>query len=353
MEKILVINPGSTSTKIAFYEAEKEVWKESAIHSREDLGRYKTIYDQLEMRLDTVESTVKKHGMDFFDFDVVVSRGGPIAPMKSGAYEINDVMVKRIYEDPQDVHPSILGALIADGIAKKTKARAFVYDAVSVDEMLPVCHITGLPFVPRVGQGHFLNMRAAALRYCEEKGLDYKKVNLLVAHLGGGITTSLHMQGRIVDMSNDEEGPFAPERAGCIPATPFMKLCFSGEYDMNGVQKLLKGNGGLAAWFGTNDTRAIEEMIEKGDEKAKLVYEAMALGVSKALLKLTPLCEGKVDCIVLTGGIAYSGYFTGMIRKQVEWLCPVEVIPGENEMKALAEGALRVIRGKEGYSLME
>ena len=353
MEKLLVINPGSTSTKIAFYEGEEQRWSESISHSREELDRFDSIADQMDMRRALVEQAMAAHGVPLSDLTAVAARGGPIAPLHSGAYEVNDKMVEIIRTHPQDQHASLLGALIAYGLAGQIGKKAYIYDAVTVDELDELCHVTGVPSIRRVGQGHHLNMRAAALKYCADRGLDYYSSTLLVAHLGGGITTSLQMNGRFADISNDEDGPFAPERAGCLPATPFMELCFSGEYSKKDVVKLLKGKGGLVAWLGTSDTRDVEKMIAGGNETAKLVYEAMALNVSKALARLTPLCRGKVDQIILTGGIAYSDYFTGMIRDRVDWIAPVTVIPGENEMQALAQGVLRVLRGEEAARVME
>ena len=353
MEKLLVINPGSTSTKIAYYEGEEQKWRESIDHSREELAAYDAIVDQMDMRYGLVLRAMEAHGLRAEELSAVAARGGTIAPLRSGAYEVNDKMVEIIRTHPQDQHASLLGALIAFKMAGEVGKKAYIYDAVTVDELDEICHITGLPSIRRVGQGHHLNMRAAALKYCADNGLDYYHSTLLVAHLGGGITASLQMNGRVADMSNDEDGPFAPERAGCLPATPFLELCFSGEYSKKDVVKLLKGKGGLVAWLGTSDTREVEKMIAEGSERAKLVYEAMALNVSKALARLTPLCHGKVDQIILTGGIAYSDYFTGMIREQVDWIAPVTVIPGENEMQALAEGVLRVLRGQEKARIMD
>ncbi len=352
MEKILVINPGSTSTKIAYFEGNTQQWKESIGHSAAELAPYETICDQMEMRSALVQKAMEDHGVKLSDLSCLAARGGTICPMQSGPYEVNEKMTEIIRTHPQDQHASILGALIAYDLAQKVGLKAYIYDAVTVDELLPVCHVTGLPEIRRVGQGHHLNMRAAALKYCKDAGIDYYSSTLLVAHLGGGITASLQMNGRVADMSNDEDGPFAPERAGCLPATPFADLCFSGKYTRDQVQKLLKGKGGLCAWLGTGDSREVEQMIADGNETAKLVYEAMALNVSKALARLTPLCKGKVDQIILTGGIAYSEYFTGMIKEQVEWIAPVTVIPGENEMQALADGALRVLRGEEEARLL-
>ena len=353
MEKILVINPGSTSTKLALYDGHDQVWKESITHSRSELEKYDAVCDQMDFRTELVRSAMEKHGVKPSDLSAVAARGGPIAPLHSGAYRVNDRMAEVIRTHPQDQHASLLGALIARELAREAGVEAYIYDAVTVDELLDVCRITGVPFIRRLGQGHNLNMRAAALKYCADNGLDYAKSTLLVAHLGGGISVSLQMNGRVADLTSDEDGPFAPERAGCLPASQLAALCFGGEYTHKDVIRLLKGRGGLVAWLGTNDSREVEKRIAGGDEKAKLVYEAMALNVSKALAKLAPYCEGRVDQIILTGGIAWSEYFTGLIRERVDWIAPVTVIPGENEMQALADGALRVLRGEETAREME
>ena len=351
MEKILVINPGSTSTKIALFEGNTEIWKESITHAREDLAPFETVTDQQDFRTALVREAMARHGVKESDLSCVAARGGPIAPLRSGAYRVNEKMVDVIRTNPQDNHASLLGALIAYQMAQSVGIPAYIYDAVSVDELDEICHITGMPTMRRVGQGHHLNMRAAALKYCRDTGRDYYNSTLLVAHLGGGISTSLQMNGRIRDMSNDEDGPFAPERAGVLPMVRFMQMCY--KHTQKDVYRKLKGNAGLVAWFGTSDSREVEKMIAEGNETARLVYEAMAYNVSKALAKLTPMCKGKVDQIILTGGIAYSEYFTGMIISQVDWIAPVTVIPGENEMQALADGALRVLRGEETAHVME
>ncbi|MDY6306979.1 MAG: butyrate kinase [Oribacterium sp.] len=347
MEQILVINPGSTSTKIAWFSGEDEMWSENIAHTREDLKQYTTVYDQVDMRYMLVLKAIQKHGNRLSDLDAVASRGGPIAPMKGGAYVVNDEMVDVILHRPQDRHVSIIAALIGRKIAQQAGVVAYVYDAVSVDEMLPVLKITGYPGIYRRGQGHNLNMRAAAIRYCQTHGLAYKDVRLIVAHLGGGISVSLHLDGKIADIINDEDGCFAPERAGCLPQTQLVDLCYSGKFTHEQMLRRLKGNAGLNAWFGTNDTRDVEKMIADGNPKAKLVYEAMAINVARNIGKEAPVCEGKIDQIILTGGIAYSSSFCDMIVKHVSWIAPVSIIPGENEMSALALGVLRVLRGTE------
>ena len=346
-EKILVVNPGSTSTKIALFDGEAEVWKENISHSREELARYGSVCGELALRYPLVRETAARHGLRPEELAAVAARGGPIAPLHSGAYEVNDEMVETIRTHPQDQHASLLGALIAYRIARETGKKAYIYDAVSVDELLPECRITGLPAVERRGQGHNLNMRAAALKLCRQEGWDYGERTLLVAHLGGGITVSLHQNGRIADIISDEDGCFSPERAGLLPLTQLVELCYSGRYDREGLIRLLKGQGGLVAWLGTNDTREAERRIRAGDRRAELVYGAMALNVAKNIARLAPVCCGRVDRIVLTGGIAYSEYFTGLVIPRVAWLAPVTVLPGENEMQALADGVLRVLRGEE------
>lgn len=347
MEKILVLNPGSTSTKIAFFDGSQEQWKESITHSREELKAYAEICDQMEFRYALVLKAMAEHGVTPDQLSAVASRGGPFAPVHSGAYEINNAMCEVIRNHPMDPHASLLGALIAKKIADDYGLKSYIYDAVSVDELLPICRVTGVPSLPRQIKGHNLNMRAAALKLCKEEGWNIQDKNIIVAHLGGGISVSLQEHGRAVDIALDDDGPFAPERAGLLSTIQVVTAIEDGALDIPTVKKLCKGGGGLVAWLGTNDSREVEAMIQSGDEKAKLVYEAMALNVAKAIGRLAPVCCGKVDRIILTGGIAYSAYFTGMITERVDWIAPVTVLPGENEMQSLADGVLRVLRGEE------
>ncbi len=347
MEKLLVINPGSTSTKIAYYEGENEVWKENIKHAKEDLSKFANTFEQQDMRYALVLKAMDEHGTDAAKLDAVVSRGGPVAPMRSGAYKINDAMINRILTNPFDMHVSLIGAVIAKKFGDKFGYDTYIYDAVSVDEMYPVCKLTGLPFVKRRVLGHALNMRAAAIKYCADNGMQYGKSTLIVAHLGGGITVSFHENGRIGDIVCDEDGPFAPERAGQIPTLPMLELCFGGEYSKAEIAALLKGKGGLVSWLGTNDTIEVEKMIADGNKEAELVYSAMALNVARAIGRLSIMAPGSVQQIILTGGIAYSQMFTDMITEKVSWIAPVSILPGENEMDALAKGCLRVLRGTE------
>lgn len=347
-KEILVINPGSTSTKIAWYSGAQQLWGENIEHDPAEIKKYPVIYDQLEMRTALVLRTIAQKGGSLVRLSAVVARGGLLGRVSAGAYEVNDAMVEVLRERPVNHHASNLGAAIALRIARKAGVRAYIYDPVTVDEMTDLVRLTGLKEVERFGQGHNLNMRAAALRLCRECGVDYKNRSIIVAHLGGGITLSLHSGGRIIDMISDDEGAFSPERAGGMPVYRLLKFLYENHYTYDSAMKLLQRGGGLTSYFGTSDSRTVEKMaLEDGDARAKLVYDAMALSVARCVAKLAVVECGKVDDIVLTGGIAYSNYFVGQITDRVRFIAPVTVFPGENEMQSLAEGALRVLLGEE------
>ena len=344
---ILVINPGSTSTKIAMYADSVQKWQDNIEHDAAYIKTFPTIYAQLDFRYETILDSVKRHGDRLEDLACVVSRGGLLPPLQSGAYEVNDVMLDVLEHRPMNHHASNLGAAIALKIARSIGKKAYIYDPVTVDEMIDVVRITGLKEIKRHGQGHNLNMRAAAINYCKANGLEYNTQNLIVAHLGGGITLTLQSKGRIIDMISDDEGPFSPERAGLIPDFKLAKYIDVNGLGYGQIMKILQRQGGLTAHLGVSDARKVEAMIEAGDEHAKLVYEAMALGVSQSIGRLSTVVCGKVDGIILTGGIAYSKMFCRMISDRVSFIAPVTVIPGENEMQALADGAYRVVTGAE------
>lgn len=347
MERLLILNPGSTSTKIAVYEAEQPLFTESIVHTPEELAPFDRVADQYEFRKALVMDCLTKHGVALNSLTAVVSRGGLLTPIEAGAYEVNDDMIWQLQNRPQNEHASNVGAVIARAIGEEVHIPAYIYDGITVDEMLPINQLTGLPAMRRKGMGHNLNTRAAALRYAGEQGRRYQDVTVIVAHLGGGISVNLHHNGKIEDFINDEEGPFSPERAGGLPMFDVIKLCFSGEYDYKSMMKLVKNRGGLMAHLGTTDSREVERKIAGGDEHAKLIYDAMALNVAKNIGKLAPGVCGKLDAILLTGGIAYSAYFTQAVRERVSFLAPVVVYAGEDEMKSLALGGLRVLRGQE------
>ena len=347
MQKILVINPGSTSTKIAVYDAHQQLWQEDIVHDGAALRAYPTIFAQREFRLPLVIETYQNHGDKLDKLACVMSRGGLLPPLASGAYEINECMLDVLEHRPMNHHASNLGAAIAFEIAKPLGIRAYIYDPVTVDEMIDLVRITGLKEIRRHGQGHNLNMRAAALKYCRETGKAYVTQNLIVAHLGGGITLSLHNQGRIVDMVSDDEGPFSPERAGLIPAFKLVKLIDKEHLNYKDTMFKLQRQGGLTSLLGTADVREVEKRIDAGDEQAALALEAMALGVAESIARLSVVVSGRVDAILLTGGIAHSVRVTDMIADRVRFIAPVHKLPGENEMQALADGACRVLSGEE------
>jgi butyrate kinase len=345
--KILAINPGSTSTKIALYEDEKEVFTSTLDHPSEEIEKYNKVQDQFEMRKNAVLSLLKDNGYDVNKLSAVVGRGGMLPAVKSGAYKVNDKMVDRLKNNPVAEHASNLGAMIAFEIANIAGVYAYIYDSVRVDELNDIARISGTPDIPRASTSHALNSRAMAMKAAKKYGKKYSDMNFVVAHLGGGISVSVHEKGKMVDIMADDEGPFSPERAGRVPCKQLVDLCYSGKLDKKAMHKKLRGNGGLKAYLNTVDAREVEKMIENGDDKAKLIYEAMAYQVSKGIGELATVVDGKVDAIILTGGIAYSKMLTSWIKKRVEFIAPVEIMPGENEMESLALGTLRVLRKEE------
>ena len=347
MERLLILNPGSTSTKLAVFEDENPLFTLSLTHSPEELAPYDHVADQYEFRKELVVKALTDNGVTMDSLTGIVSRGGLLAPIEAGAYEVNDDMVWQLKNKPRNEHASNVGAMIARALSKEYGIPAYIYDGVTVEELLPINKITGVPFLHRKGMGHNLNTRAAALRYAREQGKAYQDITVIVAHLGGGISVNLHHNGRIEDFINDEEGPFSPERSGGLPMFDIIELCFSGKYTFHTMMNQVKRQGGLMAHLGTTDSREVEKMIEGGDEHAKLVYDAMALNVAKNIAKCAPGVKGKVDAIILTGGIAYSKYFTGKVAEYADWIAPVVVYAGEDEMASLALGGLRVLRGEE------
>ncbi len=347
MEQILVINPGSTSTKIAVLDGKEPLFTESIRHDPEDLDKFEHVTDQYGFRKELVLACLETHDYPLEKLDCIVSRGGLLTPISAGAYEINDDMVWQVANRPQNEHASNVGCMIALSVSRELGIPAYIYDGITVDELSDINRITGLKMLRRKGMGHNLNTRAAALRYAEETGKRYEEVTVIVAHLGGGISVNLHHNGRIEDFITDEEGPFSPERSGGLPLFDVIKMCFSDGMTYKTMMDMVKRKGGLMSHLGTTECREVEKMIASGDEKAKLIYDAMALNIAKNMAKCAPYVKGKVDAIIITGGIAYSEYLTDKIREYIEFLAPVTVYPGEDEMRSLAQGALRVLRGEE------
>lgn len=345
--KILAINPGSTSTKIALYENEKEVFCKTLNHPVEEIEKYKNIQDQFEMRKEIVLSFLKEKGYDINKLSAVVGRGGMVPRVMAGAYKVNQIMVDRLKNNPIVEHASNLGALIAYEISNSVRIPAYIYDSVRVDELSEIARISGMSDIPRESTSHALNSRAMAMKVAKKYGKKYTDMNFVVAHLGGGISLSVHEKGRMVDIIADDEGPFSPERAGRVPCKALIDFCYSSKFDKVTMNKKLRGNGGLKDYLNTIDAIEVEKMIASGNKKAKLIYEAMAYQVAKGIGELATVVEGNVDAIVITGGIAYSHDITEWIKKRVEFIAPVEIMAGENEMESLCLGILRVLRGEE------
>jgi butyrate kinase len=343
--KILAINPGSTSTKIALFDDAAQVFKTNIEHPNSELDKYKKIADQYEMRYDAILSVLKDNNLDVKKLDAVVGRGGLLPPVKSGAYRVNGLMVERLKNNPVVEHASNLGAIISFAMAEPLKIPAFIYDSVAVDEMEPIAKITGIAEIKRSSFAHALNMRAVAIKTAKEMGKELTDLNLITTHLGGGISVCALKKGKMVDIVSDDEGPFSPERSGRIPAKEMMNLCY--REDKSVVSKKLRGKGGLVSLLGTNSALEVEKMIADGDEHAKLVYSAMAYQIAKGIGEMATVLDGEVDRIIVTGGIAYSKFITSAIEKSVKFIAPVVIVPGENEMEALSQGAIRVLKGEE------
>lgn len=346
---ILTINPGSTSTKIAVYDDIKTIFTETIRHDHKDIEKYAHIIDQYEFRARIIEETLAKHSVKVSDLKAVVGRGGLIKPVKGGVIVVNDLMITDLKEAKRGEHASNLGAIIAYDIAKKINVPAYIVDSVMVDEMEDVARLSGLPELERLSIFHALNQKATARRAAKELGKRYDEVNLVVAHMGGGISVGAHRKGRVVDVNNalNGDGPFSPERTGDLPVSSLVKMCFSGKYTEKDIQKKIKGQGGLVAYLGTADAREVEKMVDSGDEKARIIYEAMAYQVAKEIGAMAIAVGEKLDGVVLTGGLAYDKRYIGWITDRISFLGRVFVYPGEDEMEALRDGALRVLKGEE------
>ncbi len=348
MYKILVINPGATSTKIAIYEDEKELFSKTIYHSTEEISKFEKVSDQYEFRKDTILNALKEIDFPLKELSAIVGRGGLLKPLPGGTYLVNEKMLEDLRERPRAEHASNLGAIIANEIATSLGIPAYIVDPVCVDEFEPIARVSGLPEIERESLSHALNLKAMAKRYAKESGKRYEGLNLVVVHLGSGISVSAHRKGRMIDVNDaSAEGPFAPERSGSVPERALVKLCYSGKYTAKQMEKKIFGEGGMYAYLGTRDAREVEKMIESGDERAKLIYEAMAYQVSKEIGAASTVLKGEVDAIIIGGALAYSEMFTSWIKERVSFISKIVMYPGSDEMKALAFGALRVLKGEE------
>lgn len=347
--KVLAIDPGSTSTKIGVYDDEKPVLLETLRHSSEEIGKYAKIYDQFKFRKDVILDMLKKKNFDISTLDAVVGRGGMLKPIESGTYKVNKRMLEDLKIGVQGQHASSLGGIIANEIASGLHIPAYIVDPTVVDELDDVARITGMPEIQKRSIFHALNQKAVARRYAKENGKKYEDLNLIIAHMGGGISVGAHKKGRVVDVNNalHGEGPFSPERSGSLPVGDLVKLCYSGKYTYEEMLKKINGKGGYTAYLNTNDAREVEKAAASGDKKAKLVQDAMAYQIAKEIGKCAAVLSGKVDAIILTGGIAYGTAVIEYIKEMVSFIAPVVIYPGEDELLALVQGTLRVLNGEE------
>ncbi|MCH5244414.1 MAG: butyrate kinase [Lentimicrobiaceae bacterium] len=348
--KVLTVNPGSTSTKIAVFVDENNVFQKNIKHSAEELAPYAEIADQFAFRRDMIINVIKDEAkMDLSDFDYVVGRGGLVKPVASGIYEVNEALKRDLRAGVTGKHASNLGGLIASDLAQMSgKAKAYIADPVVVDELDDVARITGHPAFNRVSVFHALNQKAIARTYAKEHGKKYEDLNLIVVHLGGGISVASHRKGLAVDVDNclDGNGAFSPERSGSLPCGELIDACFSGKYTQAQLRKMVCGQGGYVAYLGTNDAYEVELRVKAGDEKAALIEQAMIYQVSKEVGAQATVLKGKVDAILITGGIARGKDFVEGIKERVSFIAPVFVYPGEDEMKALAMNAYMLHRGE-------
>ncbi|MBE5871852.1 MAG: butyrate kinase [Lachnospiraceae bacterium] len=347
--KSLIINPGSTSTKIGVFEDETLLFEETLRHSTEEIAQYASIVDQKDFRKDIILNFLKEKDVDINSFDMIVGRGGMLKPIPGGTYAVTDDLLEDLKIGRQGQHASNLGGILAREIGDSIGVPSFIVDPVVVDELMPSSRYSGIPELPRTSVFHALNQKAVAKRYAKENNLKYEDLNLVVVHMGGGVSVGAHDHGQVVDVFNalDGDGAFSPERAGAVPTGGLIKLCFSGKYTEKEIYKMAVGNGGFNAYCGTNDMRDVEKMVNNGDAKAKEVRDAFIQQVAKNMGAMATVLKGKVDQIIITGGIAYDKGVVAGLTERAGFIAPITVYPGEDELLALAQGGLRVMNKEE------
>lgn len=352
--KVLTINPGSTSTKIALYGEQGELWSQTLRHPAEEIARFGRIAEQFEWRLGLILDAMAERGEDITTLSAVVGRGGLTKPVTGGAYEVSEALIEELRTTTME-HASNLGAPLADAIARRAGVKAYIADPPTVDELQPAARVSGVKALPRISVFHALNQKAVARRYAAEVGKAYEELNLVVAHMGGGVSVGAHRKGCVIDVNNalDGEGPIAPERAGTLPAGSLVELCFSGRYTKAEVKKMLCGKGGVVDLLGTNSMIDVRARAAEGDAEASLVLEAMCYTIAKNIGAMAAALDGKVDAVILTGGLAHSEVITDNIAHRVSFIAPVEIYPGEDEMLALAESGLAILRGERTAKIYE
>lgn len=347
--KSLIINPGSTSTKIGVFEDENLLFEETLRHSTEEISQYETIVDQKDFRKKIITDLLASKNFDIHSLNVVVGRGGMLKPIPGGTYAVTDALLADLKKGVQGQHASNLGGILARELADSIGVPAYIVDPVVVDELMPIARYSGMPEIPRGSIFHALNQKAVAKRYAKEVGKPYESLRLIVVHMGGGVSVGAHEGGRVVDVFSafDGDGAFSPERAGGVPCGALVKMCFSGKYTEKEVYSKLIGKGGFNAYLGTNDMRDVTKRANEGDEKAAEAKQAFLLQVAKDIGSMACVLNGKVDQIILTGGIAYGKDVCEVLKERTGWIAPVTVYPGEDELLALAQGAMRVMNGEE------
>ena len=347
--KSLIINPGSTSTKIGVFEDENLLFEETLRHTTEEISSYATIVDQKDFRKNIIIALLKEKNFDIKTLDVVVGRGGMLKPIPSGTYAVTDELLHELVIGKQGPHASNLGGILAREIGDEIGVPSYIVDPVVVDELQTVARYSGVPELPRTSVFHALNQKAVAKRYAKEIGKAYESLRLIVVHMGGGVSVGAHIDGKVVDVFNalDGDGAFSPERAGAVPSGALIKMCFSGKYTEKEVYGKIVGTGGFNAYLGTNDMRNVTKMANEGDAHAAEVKEAFLYQVAKDIGSMACVLEGKVDQIIVTGGIAYGEDVIANLKEKAGWIAPFTVYPGEDELLALAQGALRVMNGEE------
>jgi butyrate kinase len=347
--RVLVINPGATSTKFGVYTKDGAEWEHTIRHGDEELERFsgQPMLARLEYRAGLIEHALAEAGYAADGFAAAVGRGGLLPPLPCGTYRVDEAMVEELRQARRGQHASNLGALLALRFAQAAGVNAYIVDPVTADEWQDCARPTGSPLVERVFVGHALNIKAVARRYAREQGRTYQELRLIVAHLGSGITVSAHQDGRMIDSNSIEEGPFGVDRSGGLPVRALIKLCFSGKYTQDQLDRHVFGDGGLSAYLGTRDLVEVERRIDAGDREAARVFEAMVYQIGKEVGAMAVALKGKVDAVLLTGGMAHSNKLVTLLRDALDWIAPIRIYPGENELQALAEGVFRVLNGEE------
>lgn len=346
---ILVINPGATSTKIAVYQDNRSVFLKTIRHECDELEAFSTTSDQLDYRRKLVLTEVETNHIPFERVGVIIARGGLINPIESGVYDVNKAMIADLEKGVMGDHASNLGGLIAHSLLQKfPHAGAYIADPVVVDEMQEVARISGHPEFRRKSIFHALNQKSVARTYAHSRGVEYEDLNLVIAHLGSGISVGAHQKGRVIDVNNalDGEGPFAPERSGTLPAGALARYCLEKDVSWSKVKKMLTGEGGLYAYVGHKDAQLLEKEAREGNSEAMLLQNAMAYQISKEIGAMSTVLGGEVDAILITGGMAHNPDLTGQVKKRVDFIAPVLIFPGEDEMRALAHNGSLLLTGK-------